>query len=397
MSARKRKLTSAFVSRVRTPGKYYDEHGLFLRVSKTGRRYFEQRLTEHGKRRNLGIGRYPVVTLAAARDQALDNLRAVRAGQPVGQSACVPSLAEAAQIVIREATENLRHSRRAFLRDIASFGRYIEPTLGHIPVSKITSKHLIDVLTPLRRKRPSVASRLRGRFGNIMHWAIQHGYRSDNPVNELSHVFKTVPCPPVQHAEAVSPNQVGGLFLDIVHGFRRRNPMMQLWFEFVLYTACRGGEARRATWTEIDDEKKLWVVAPDHLKKRGKHSIPLSEAAVEVLHRAHALAPASEYVFPSARGQPFSESALARAFARSKVECVPHGMRTTVRTWASERGTRWEVCEEALAHKRGNGSSGPYDRAEHISERQELMEGWARFVQDQVAHELRQRGLDPDT
>ena len=144
-----RKLTALFVRNIDTPGKYYDEHGLMLRV--TASKQWIQRLTVHGKRRDIGLGSVTYVTLAEARKMAFENKKLARAGgDPVAlrQRKAVPTFAEAAETVIALHEPNWRNSSKSAGQWRASLRDYAYPAIGAKPVSEIGPQDVMGVLLP---------------------------------------------------------------------------------------------------------------------------------------------------------------------------------------------------------------------------------------------------------
>ena len=262
------RITAKFVETVRRPGKYVDRYGLILRVESTGRRYWEQRVTVGGRRRTLGIGAYPVVSLAMARDAALENLRIVRAGGDPFASrrrAKAPTFAEAAHRVLELHRSKWSHPRQATIW-ITSLEQYAFPRLGGVPVSALTTSDLMDVLTPIWFVIPETAQRIRQRIGVIMKWSVAHGYRTDDPAGPVltdalpsNHASK-------EHYRALQYRDVSGA-LAAVRATAAFSSTKRV-FEFAVLTAARSSEARGALWTEIDFDAAMWLVPPERMKAR---------------------------------------------------------------------------------------------------------------------------------
>ena len=166
-------LTAAFIRAVKEPGKYHDGKGtgLFLRVDPTGGRFWVQRITIRGKRRELGSP--PTVTLAGAREAALDNKRVARAGgDPLAakrKAGAVLTFAEATRKAHSELSPTWKNpkDRAAFLTSLET---YAFPKLGRIPLPDVTSADIRCVVLAAREKAPEVARKLVFRLSAVFKW-----------------------------------------------------------------------------------------------------------------------------------------------------------------------------------------------------------------------------------
>jgi len=150
--------------------------------------------------------------------------------------------------------------------------------------------------------------------------------------------------------------------------------------EFLIYTACRSGEARGALWSEIDLKNAVWRIPAQRMKAGREHRIPLSEPAITLLKSLPSFG-GTEVVFPSTKGDPLSDMTLTATMRRMKVDATPHGFRATFATWAQERTTYpSDVRERALAHAVGNKTTDSYERGDQFDRRIKLMADWATFV-----------------
>ncbi len=165
---------AAFVRTVREPGKYFDGHGLYLRVDPNGYRFWVQRIAIRGKRTELGLGSPSLVTLAEAREAALANRKMARAGgDPLAArraTSAILTFEEATREVYRLHLPTWRSAKHA-TQYIASLENYAFPRLGAVRVSDITSGDVLSVLSPIWVEKPQAARRVRQRIGTVMKWA----------------------------------------------------------------------------------------------------------------------------------------------------------------------------------------------------------------------------------
>ena len=375
----KRGLSAVFVANIQRPGKYYDQYGLYLRVYPSGGRYWEQRLTINGRRRTVGIGPYPDITLKGARDAALDKLRRARCSRgrvdPAADSVA-PTLVEAAQRVRELHRPKWSNPRQA---DIwyGSLERYVFPRLGQLPVSAITSDHLLGVLAPIWMSLNDTAQRVRQRVGTIMKWAIAQRYRTDNPAEAVVGALPRMRRSKAHYAAL--PHGDVAAAIDLVRGSSAFLGT-RLAFEFLVLTATRSGEVRPARWPEIDFEKARWTVPADRMKARVEHRVPLSSRALAVLKEARERFPRGDSVFPSPTGKVISNGTLSNLLKRLGIKAVPHGFRSSFRDWCGETGVPRELAEACLAHVIPDKVEAAYARSDLFDRRVPVMEDWATYV-----------------
>ena len=375
------RLTAAFVEKVRRPGKYYDTFGLYLRVSGTGHRYWEQRLTVNGRRRTLGLGPYPVVTLKAARAEALENHRIVQHGDdPVAlkRRHSVPTFAEAAEEVLklRRAGWTSPKMERNWR---TTFERHLFPPLGGRRVCDIKARHVLEVLQPIINRFPKSLSRVRQRIAVVLKWAVVNGYRADNPAELITGLLPSTESRHTHH-RALPYAEVPRALAAV----RRCDawPGTKLLFEFLVLTAVRTEEARGALWSEIHADSAMWVLPPARMKMRAEHRVPLSTRALAVLDEARSL-PAGDgcgLVFLSQSGRKFYNNALSKLLQDLCIPCVPHGFRSSFRDWAGETEVPREVAEACLAHRVANEVEAAYARSDLYTRRIGVMEDWAQYL-----------------
>ena len=199
----KNALAAIFVAKTRKPGRYADGNGLYLIIEPSGSRRWEQRILIRGKRRTLGLGGYPLVSLAAAREKALENRRVARAGHdPLATRHAVtrvPTFADATARVFELRKPGWRSARHA-AQWISSLNEYAMPRLGARSVAEIDAAEIIDVLSPLWHTMPVTAQRLRQRIGVVLKWAIAQGYRRDNPADAVPYALGPQSRRPVHQA-----------------------------------------------------------------------------------------------------------------------------------------------------------------------------------------------------
>ena len=150
----------------------------------------------------------------------------------------------------------------------------------------------------------------------------------------------------------------------------------------MILTAARPGEARNATWEEVDLKARTWTISAAKMKSRRSHVSPLSGAALACLQRARKLSDGRGLLFPNpGSGQPLSAKTLADRVTKERLDCVPHGFRSSFRDWAAEvSGAKLGTIELSLAHQIGTTTSQAYFRTALLEQRRPLMEAWGDFI-----------------
>lgn len=381
------KLNAGFVRTVKHPGRYGDGRGsyglaLLVRPRAGGgvRKSWIQRIRIHGRLTNIGLGPYPLVTLAEARRKALKNRRLTEQGQdPRGGG--VPTFAEAAEQVIQLHRKGWKPGSRTEHRWRSTLKIYVFPTLADKRVDQITTADIMGLLAPIWHDKHPTAQTVKREISAIMRWAVAAGHRPDNPAGEAITAALPKHSSGRRHHPALPHTQVA----DALHKVRGSDayPTSILLLELQVLTAVRPTEARLAQWTEIDPEKATWTIPAQRTKISREHRVPLSTRALEVLNEARQYSNDSGLVFPGARGGQTGKGAVGAILHRLGIDCVPHGFRSSFRIWVEEcTDTPRSVAEAALAHQNRNQVEAAYLRTDLFDRRRHLMEAWATYLQE---------------
>lgn len=383
--------------------------GLTLQITPNGAKTWLLRVTIGRKRSQVGLGGYPEVPLARAREKAREAREQIARGEnPIEQRRAARTALAATTgrgRTFTEATEqylatkldafkNSKH-RQQWRNTLVT---YAEPELGRMLVSDIQVQDVLRVLQPLWTEKTETAKRLRGRIEAILSWATVSGHRSgDNPARWAGNLKELLPA---ASKVAKGGNQPALTLDDAPAWFkalRGRGGMGSRALEFTALTAARSGEVRGATWSEINLNNALWIIPAERTKMEREHRVPLTPAALALLQALPRLE-GSELVFPAVRGGKLSDMTLSQTMKRihetevansgtgfidrvSKRPAVPHGLRSTFRDWVAER-THYpgELAEVALGHKIGNAVEAAYRRGDMIEKRRIMMAAWADFL-----------------
>ncbi len=383
--------------------------GLYLRVLPTGAASWLLRTTVGDKRPEIGLGGYPDVTLAQARERARKARDDIRNGiDPVKQRKAAKAALSDVQrrgLTFTDAMDrylaakldgfnNAKH--KAQWR--STLESYAQPVLGDMLVSEIQVRDVLRVLEPIWTEKTETASRVRGRIEAVLSWATVAGHRAgDNPARWAGNLKELLPSASkvsqTEHQPAMAIDDAPRWFAALRH----REGMGSRALEFLAQVAARSGEVRGATWDEIDLDKALWIVPAARMKMTREHRVPLTHAAVALL-KALPRFEGNDLVFPAPRGGKMSDMTLSATMKRmhqaevdaqrpgyldrvSKRPAVPHGLRSTFRDWVAERTTYpGDMAEVALAHKIGSAVEASYRRGDMIEKRRGMMAAWQDFL-----------------
>ncbi|MFK7160245.1 tyrosine-type recombinase/integrase [Marinospirillum sp. MEB164] len=356
-----------------------------IRTSSTGKPFVANR--------DLGLGSYPDIGLAQARELAramreklanqIDPVMERKAAKQarLAELKRLVTFEEAAKHVIRKKQAESSNAKHAYQWE-RTLEVYAYPTLGKMAVADIELGHITKALLPIWEEKTETASRVRQRIEAVLSWATVHGYREgDNPARWKGNLDAVLPAPSkvakVQHLRALPIDEMP----DFMLALKDKAGTAADCLAFTILTATRSGEARGATWEEIDLENKLWVIPAERMKADKEHRVPLSSAVLELLKQQQPAT--SGFIFPSASGKPLSDVAMTQLLKRMKVHdrATVHGFRSTFRDWTAERtATPHHVAEMALAHSIGNAVEAAYRRGDLLAKRAKLMQQWADFI-----------------
>ena len=362
-----------------------------------------------GKRNPIGLGPYPQVSLAEARDQARKLSVEARGGvnliarKRAQRSALVAAASK--NKTFRECSEaymeahasdytNEKHRKQW----ASTLETYAYPVVGQILVADITMRHVLDVLlqeTTHRDKtkgklwyiKAETAKRLLDRIRTVLDYATVNEYRAGtNPATWKGYLDTQLPSPrglkQKKHHPALPYDQIG----DFMVNLRRHGSISAKALEFLILTGVRSGSVRLANWPEIDFNNRLWVIPAAHTKAKRLHRVPLAPQAMRLLKGLERLA-GTDKVFPSASGKALSDMALSQLMRGMRergelaVDAVPHGFRSTFRDWAAER-TAYpdEIRKAASGHVVEDQVKAAYQRTDLLEKRRHLMQEWASFL-----------------
>jgi integrase len=368
--------------------------GLHLQISKTGSRSWILRTMVGDRRRDIGVGAFPDIPLAMARDRA----RAIKADiqngiDPVLQRAANRSalmreqskavtFEQQARLYMERKGKEFKAGTKQLQKLTGHMERYAFPHIGSMLVADIEMADIVRMLLPIWESKTETAVRVRLAVEKILDSAIASGKRkAANPAR-----WKGL----LEHSELPAAGRVSrtvhhaALPVADMPAFwgslQQANGMGARVLQFIILTACRSGEARGATWAEIDLAAKTWTIPAERMKAGRAHVVPLCDAAVALLEQTPRM---SQYLFTGGRGAQISDVMVSKVPKTLGHDVTAHGFRSTFKDWCRTR-TNYadEVSELALAHVNSDSVRAAYARDGLIDKRRALMTDWARFLSE---------------
>ena len=401
MGSKAKELSALAVQRLTAPGMHAvgGVAGLYLCVSPSGSRSWIARVNVDGKRREMGLGSFPDVSLSIAREKA----RAARSDTTMGidpvahrkearsarqaLKATQKTFADCAKAYIEAHSDSWRNAKHR-AQWPSTFETYVYPTMGTVLVGEVTQAHVMAVLLPIWKTKTQTATRLRGRIEQVLAWATAAGFRQgENCARWTGLLDQLLPAP----GKVSEPRHHPAVRVDDMPAFikalRQHDGLSPKALEFVVLTAARSGEVRGATWAEIDLEAAVWTVPKERMKAGKEHRVPLNTQAIKLLEAMPRIE-GTELVFPAPRGGQLSDMALTALTRRMNFRddagrvCVPHGFRSSFRDWVFER-TDYprDLAEAALAHALENKVEAAYRRGDALERRRAMMQTWANYCE----------------
>jgi len=390
-------LNDTQVKRAKAQDKEYnlsDGGGLQLRVKPTGVKTWLLNYPRPftGKRTNLGLGVYPEITLAEAREKrdAARKLLAKDVDPREHRDDENRKAAFAHNNTLKHVAALWFEVKQGEVSDDyaddiwRSLEMHVFPELGKRPLHKVTAPLAIDALRPLAAKGSlETVRRVCQRLNEVMAWALNTGRIDHNP---LAGIKKAFHAPQEQGQPSIAPDQLGQFLTDLQEAsVRVTTRCLILW---QLHTMVRPGEAAGARWDEIDTKAALWTIPAARMKKKRPHSVPLTPQALHLLERMKPIAGNSEYIFPADRdrSKPANSQAANAAIKRMadyryKGALVAHGLRSLASTTLNERAFDPDIIEVALAHVDPNQVRAAYNRAQYLDRRRTMMTWWSDHIE----------------
>ncbi|WP_188010285.1 tyrosine-type recombinase/integrase [Vibrio parahaemolyticus] len=367
-----------------------DGQGLQLRVMPNGTKSwrFVYKSPATGKRGNMALGTYPILSIANARKKA-EGYRELVA-LDIDPKHHKREEKEKSEAIHQHTLFNVSHNwielkksevTEDYAKDIwRSFELHVFPTLSSQPISMITAQSVIETLKVVEAKGSlETVRRLTQRLNEVMVYAMNCGLLQANPISNILAAFKK---PTKQNMKKLESNELPALMNALANASIKRSTRCLI--EFQLHTMTRPNEAAGAKWAEFDLLERVWLIPKERMKKRKEHRIPLTEEVINLLKTMRAMKGNSEYVFPSIKDpkKPMHSQTANMALKRMgfKDRLVSHGMRAMASTILNENGHDFVLVEAALAHAIGDCTQRSYNRTDYLERRRDLMDWWSKHI-----------------
>ena len=349
-----------------------------------------------GNRRDLGLGVFPEVGIAGARAAGMAARQMIAAGKdPIDEreAARAANKAEAGALTFEQAARRVHEEQKPGWKNpkhadqwVNSLRDHVFPAIGSRKVADLTVNDFADALRPIWLTMPETASRVRQRCHTVMRWCQAHRFVAGNPVDVVAHLLAHQPGPRerVTHQPAMPWCDLPAFVETLRTG---PHNVTRTLLEFLILTSARSGEARGATWDEVDLDAKVWAIPASRMKAKVAHRVPLSDRAMEILESQRKRSPQSDLIFPSPRAVVLSDMVLTKFLRDQKAKsnepgrtATAHGFRASFRDWASENGYPRDLAERALAHTVRDATEAAYHRTDLLDQRRPMMDAWSKYV-----------------
>ena len=382
------------INKIKQKGIYSDGDGLRLRVDKNNNKNWVFRYSMFGKSKDMGLGKFPIVTLSDARQKLVNAKKIIYEGKdPI-------KLKKEKQIELKRKSITFKKIRDEFIETfqvewsnskhknqwINTLKTYADPIIGDLAPSEIKTHHVLSILKPIWSSKHETASRVRQRLERIFSYCIASDFMDrpnpaslkDNLEFLLPKVSKSLS---VQHLRSLDYQDLPFLIPKLINP--HTTPSLAL--ALLITTACRTNEVIGSTWNEINLKDKVWVIPAHRMKMRQKHTVPLNDLALRVLNLIEKNN-ASPFIFLNAKKTTHICNNTMRYFLMKNLpdyfkDTVPHGFRSSFRNWAEENHNySRRAVELCLAHANKNKVEKAYLRSNLLSKRIEIMNEWNKFL-----------------
>ena len=378
------RLTAAYL-RAAPVGKHCDGAGLWLIKRDGGGAQWVLRVTIHGRRREMGLGGFPAIGLAAARKLAERWRNVAAAGRdPVKEREAEERAARREDISLAVITADAFEARKAELKGDGTAGRWLSPLtlhvlpkLGRVPVTDLDQRDIRDTLAPIWHAKADTARKALNRLHIVLRHAAALGLDVDLQATDKARALLGKSRHVAQNIPAMVWADVPGFYASL-----EEPTPTHLALRLLILTGVRSAPLRNIRLDQIEGD--VWTVPGESMKGRkgatGDYRVPLATEALRIidLARPHAR---NGVLFPNTRGGVISDATMSRLMERRGMEARPHGFRTSLRTWLAEAtDARHEVAEAMLGHTTDSGVVRAYRRTDWIEQRRALAERWADHV-----------------
>lgn len=360
-------------------GRYADGQGLWLVKAGKEQGKWVLRLFVDGRRREMGLGRWPDVSIAEARGRAAEARKVSRAeGDPIELRRKAKRTVR--RLTVKEVIAGCFEARKAELKGDGKAGRWMSPLTVHVipkigsrPIEDVDQHMLKELLEPLWHDKPEAAVKALNRLNLAIKHAAALGLNVDMQATAKARALLGKQRYTTEHIPAMPYQDIPAFYQSLCES----DGVSPLALRFLILTCARTTEVRLATFDEIEGD--VWMLPGERTKTGIERRIPLIGEALAVVKQCQERS--EHFLFPAYRGQPISDAAMSTMMKRRELDARPHGFRATFRTWCEEQTSAdFETKEAALGHAVDVGVVGAYQRSDRLERRRALMESWERFL-----------------
>lgn len=368
-----------------SPGKYLESGGLYFVKKKSGGASWTFRYSLQGQRREMGLGKYPAVTLPQARIMR-DKWAFCLAERkdPIEQRAQEIKDARRGDHPFEEIAQQAFEAKKRGLRGDGKNGRWFSPLkihvipeIGNISVDDINQNDIVNALQHIWHKKPDTAKKALNRIGIVL----KHG-AALGLVVDLNAVLSAKALLGVQFHQAKNIPSMPWQDIPKFYAELKDDDLIHLALRLVILTGVRSTPARNITRDQITGD--VWTVPAELMKgRKGKtdeFKIPLSDEALSVISQAKKISTSETHIFHTNRGKALSDRHLSELMRNMGQDARPHGFRSSVRMWMHESGIDYNLAETTIGHKVASETVRAYLRTDHLEERAKIMQDWGEFV-----------------
>jgi integrase len=389
-------LTDKFIAGVKTAGEYPDAQvrGLRLRVLPSGLKDWSVRYTSprDGSRQRLQLGLYPATSLASARGRGMEVQALLDAGQD--PRLALADAASGAMTVSHLITAYIEKYARPNLRSHRELERRlrrnVESLIGAIKLGELHRRdcaRVVDVV--LARGRLVEANLVHGDLRAMLRWAQARGDLDHSPMEGMRKPVTDL----TPRDRVLDDDEIRTLWHALPTALARSLSVQRI-LKLCLITGQRVGEVAGMERGELDLKAGTWILPPRRTKNAVKHSVPLSDMALDIIRSALADAPADcPFVFPARTNAGLSAMAVAKTLRRAlepdndhphgrlnMQPFVSHDLRRTMLTSLAKLGISPVVAGAVANHvsvTRGTITLKVYTQHSYAAEKAQAMSLWA--------------------
>lgn len=378
------------------PYKLTDGLGLYILVKKTGK-YWRYDYRFNNKRKTLALGVYPDVSLEDAREahrtarkQVLDKAdpsherKIEKIKSKIQTENTFQAIASEWMDKRKKGIDKKKQGwSDSYFKNVSSrLKNNVFPWIGNSPIAEIEAPEILAIIKRMEdRGVYHSAHKVRSFCSQIFMYAIATQRATSDPAHAVK--GSMIAEERKHYATITDPQKIGGLLraIDDYQG----EIVTRYALKLAPLVFVRPAELRHAEWNEINFNDSEWLIPAHKMKMRKEHLIPLSKQALEILEAIKPFTGNGNYVFPSirSRSRPMSENTINASLRRmgySKEEMTGHGFRAMASTLLNEQGFNSDHIERQLAHTETNKSRKPYNHADYLTQRKDMMQHWANYL-----------------